>query len=191
MEHHSEATHARSLLASALLLVLGAIASSTPASAVGGSQSSSGNGGGVTACPRGQVYSQRSRQCVQARSEVLTDENLAEYAFALAKANRFDEALDTLNMVQNLQTPRVLNYRGYITRKLGRTEEGIGYYLQSVALDPNYTQVREYLGEAYVTQGKLDLANEQLQTIQALCGTQCEEYEDLADAIQSASAAVR
>jgi hypothetical protein len=28
--------------------------------------------------------------------------------------------------------PRALNYRGYATRKLGRTDEGIGYYLKSV-----------------------------------------------------------
>ena len=70
--------------------------------------------------------------------------------------------------------------------ELGRTEEGIGYYLQSVALDPNYAQVREYLGEAYVTQGKIDLAKEQLQVIETLCGTGCEEYEDLAEAIETA-----
>jgi Flp pilus assembly protein TadD len=83
-------------------------------------------------------------------------------------------------------TPRALNYRGFATRKLGRTEEGIGYYLQSVALDPNYTQVREYLGEAYVVEGKIELAKVQLATLGRLCGTDCEDYEDLANAIQSA-----
>ena len=89
--------------------------------------------------------------------------------------------------MQNANTPKALNYRGYITRKLGRTEEGIGYYLKSVALDPKYIQVREYLGEAYVTQGKLDLAKEQLSAIQTLCGTVCEEYLDLSEAITTAS----
>ena len=64
--------------------------------------------------------------------------------------------------MQNPNTAEALNYRGYATRKLGRVDEGIGYYLQSVALDPEYTLVREYLGEAYVIQGKLDLAKEQL-----------------------------
>src|SRR3546814_4730696 len=75
----------------------------------------------------------------------------------------------------------LLNYRGYATRKLGRTEEGIGYYKQAVALDPNYTLAREYLGEAYVTQGKLDLARVQLAEIEKRCGTTCEPYEDLAE----------
>ena len=60
-----------------------------------------------------------------------------------------------LDLLNNPNTPRALNYRGYATRKLGRTDEGIGYYLKSVALDPNYPQVREYLGEAYVIRGQI------------------------------------
>ena len=121
------------------------------------------------------------------RSGILPDAALTEYAFALAKAERYQEALDILDMLQDPNTPRALNYRGYATRKLGRTEEGVGYYLKSVALDPNYAQVREYLGEAYVIQGKLDLAKEQLQRIGKLCGsTECEEYEDLSEAISKA-----
>jgi tetratricopeptide (TPR) repeat protein len=141
----------------------------------------------MTTCPRGQIYSQRSRKCVQVRSEILTDDAVLDYSFALAKAERFDEALETLNLAQNSETPKALNYRGYITRKLGKTEEGIGYYLRSVALDPQYLQVREYLGEAYVNLGKLDLAKEQLQVLQTLCGTECEEYEDLAEAIDAST----
>ena len=89
--------------------------------------------------------------------------------------------------MSNPHTARALNYRGYATRKLGRTEEGIGYYLQSVAMDPNYAQVREYLGEAYVVQGKLAEAGTQLKAIEKICGTGCEEFEDLADAIKTRS----
>ena len=59
---------------------------------------------------------------------------------------------------------------------------------KSVALDPNYPQVREYLGEAYVIKGKYDLAKEQLSTIEKICGKDCEYYEDLADALTEAHA---
>ena len=96
---------------------------------------------------------------------------MVEYAYALAKAQRFDEALQTLDLLKDPNTSRALNYRGYATRKLGRTDEGIGYYLKSVAMDPNYAQVREYLGEAYALQGKLDLARQQLDTIAKICGS--------------------
>jgi len=118
---------------------------------------------------------------------VLPDKALADYAYALAKAERYDEALDVLNLLKNPNTPQALNYRGYATRKLGRVDEGIAYYRKSVALDPRYAQVREYLGEAYVIKGDIARAKAQLRVIKTICGTECEEYEDLAKAIAGGS----
>ena len=156
----------------------------------GGSMNSSGAGKtqpDLTTCDKGMVWDGKNRKCVIKRSGVLPDADLTEYAYALAKADRYPEAIEVLDMLADPNTPRALNYRGYATRKMGRTDEGISYYMKSVALDPNYAQVREYLGEAYVIQGKFDLANEQLATIKKLCGgAECEEYEDLSDAITQA-----
>src|SRR5207248_9916873 len=106
-----------------------------------------------------------------------------DYAYALAKAERYDEALATLDLLRNPNTPEALNYRGYATRKLGRLDEGRGYYLKSVALAPRYAQVREYLGEAYVTKGDLASAQAQPHAIEGICGTGCEQYQHLAAAI--------
>jgi tetratricopeptide (TPR) repeat protein len=166
----------------------------------GGSGGSGGGDGGGAAgsgrtkfnalpstCAKGQIFDVKRSKCVKAERDVLPDEYMTEYAYALAKEDRYEEALGVLDLLENPNTPRALNYRGYATRKLGRTDEGIGYYLASVALDPSYTQVREYLGEAYVVQGKIELANLQLTTIKGLCGTDCEEYEDLAQAIETAT----
>ena len=159
-----------------------AVAAGGPARADGG-----GDGGGSSnstqTCPRGQVYDSRSQQCVQAHSGVLPDKQLADYAYALAKKERYGEALAVLDLMKDPKTPQALNYRGYATRKMGRTDEGIRYYLMSVKLDPHYAQVREYLGEAYVIKGDVKRAREQLQAIKGICGTECEEYEDLAKAI--------
>lgn len=109
----------------------------------------------LTTCAPGLVWSTKKHKCLQRHSGVLPDAEMTEYAYALAKADRYQEALDVLDILQNPNTPRALNYRGYATRKLGRTDEGISYYLKSVALDPAYPQVREYLGEAYVIQGQV------------------------------------
>lgn len=143
----------------------------------------------LATCAPGQVWDKKTKKCLERHSGVLPDSELTEYAYALATADRYQEAIDVLDILDNPNTARALNYRGYATRKLGRTDEGIGYYLKSVALDPAYPQVREYLGEAYVIEGKYDLAKEQLATIEKLCGSQtCVYYEDLADALKTAHA---
>ena len=153
-----------------------------PALADGGGR----GGGGPTRRPARAARSGTAGRssCVRQQSGVLPDKALADYAYVLAKAERYDEALDGPRSDAGPRTrAQALNYRGYATRKLGRVDEGIGYYLKSVALDPRYAQVREYLGEAYVIKGDVAQAREQLRAIEAICGTDCEEYEDLAKAI--------
>jgi len=147
-----------------------------------------GDGGGsdTPTCPSGQVYSQQKKMCVSSTSGVMDDKSLTTYAYALAQEGRYQEALATLDLLQNPNTAEALNYRGYATRKLGRVDEGIGFYLQSVALDPEYTLVREYLGEAYVIKGDISNAKLQLTEIEKRCGTTCEPYQDLAEAIADA-----
>ena len=122
----------------------------------------------------------------KAAPSLLPDADRAEYALVLAKAaKRYDAALAVLKGMKNPNTAVALNYRGYVTRHLGRVDEGIGYYLRSVKLDPRYAQVREYLGEAYVIKGDLAQAKVQLAMIKSICGnTECDEYEDLDNAIQ-------
>jgi tetratricopeptide (TPR) repeat protein len=134
-------------------------------------------------CPRGEVYDPVNKRCVRQQSGVLPDAALTDYAYVLAKAERYDEALDVLNLLTSPNTAKALNYRGYATRKLGRVDEGIAFYRQSVALDPGYAHVREYLGEAYVIKGDIAAARAELEAIKGICGTSCEEYEDLAKAI--------
>jgi tetratricopeptide (TPR) repeat protein len=140
-------------------------------------------------CFPGQMWDIEHEKCLQRRSGILPDFELTDYAFTLAGAERYQEAIDVLDLLDNPNTPEALNARGYATRKLGRTDGGIAYYLKSVALDPSYPQVREYLGEAYVIQGKFDLAKEQLATIEKLCGSKdCKYYHDLAEALEQAHA---
>jgi tetratricopeptide (TPR) repeat protein len=169
----------KTTLLTAAAIVAGVL-SSAPAFAIG-----SGNSD-TPSCPTGQVYDQNKKQCVQAQSGVTDDKSLVEYAYAQARSGQYQAALDTLDLLQNPNTPEALNYRGYATRHLGRMDEGIGYYMQAVAMDPDYTLVREYLGEAYVIQGRIDLAKEQLSQIEQRCGTTCEPYVDLAEAIDQA-----
>ena len=78
---------------------------------------------------------------------------------------------------------RVLGSIGYSTRKLGDVDKGIDYYYRALAIDPNYTKVREYLGEAYLQKGHVVKAKEQLMEIADRCGGPCGDYELLVKAI--------
>jgi len=137
----------------------------------------------TTTCGKGEVWDSSSKKCVKAENGVLPDKALTDYAYALVRAGRYAEALDVLDLLKDPDTAVALNYRGYATRKMGRIDEGIGYYLKSVAIDPHYPQVREYLGEAYLLKGDTARAKAQLQAIKGICGTVCESYEHLAVAI--------
>ena len=150
-----------------------------PALADGG-----GGSNDSTTCQPGEVYDARQMRCVKRQAGILPDKALSDYAYALAKAQRYGEALEVLDLMQNPDTAEALNYRGYATRKLGRVDEGIGYYLKSIALDPHYAKVREYLGEAYLVKGDVVQAKAQLREIRHICGNRvCEAYEHLAVAI--------
>jgi len=138
-------------------------------------------------CRKGLVYDKKKKKCVKAQSGVTPDTVLTDYAYQLAKAGKPEEALSLLDMVGDQQSPTVLNYRGYATRLTGKVDEGIVYYKQALAIDPKNVLVREYLGEAYVSKGKIAMAKAQLRKIEELCGnTDCHEYADLAEEIEKA-----
>jgi tetratricopeptide (TPR) repeat protein len=153
-----------------------------PALAAGGGGGSSG----TQTCKSGWVWDKKKGKCVQKNAQVFPDSELIEQAWALARKGEFEAGRQLFDLVAHKNTPEVLNGLGYTNRKLGQFPEAIAYYKQAIALDPNYAEAREYLGEGYATMGKLDLAKEQLAEIRRICGTSCEEYAELNEAIEEA-----
>jgi tetratricopeptide (TPR) repeat protein len=134
-------------------------------------------------CKKNYVWSQQQKKCVKKISELLTDDDLYLQARAYVEDGKYDMALDLLRRVKNQNQPRVLNYIGYSTRRLGDVDEGIRYYKKALSLNPNYNVAREYLGEGYLQKGDLASAKQQLSEIAKRCGVGCEEYKDLAEEI--------
>ena len=104
----------------------------------------------------------------------------------LVKAERFDEAIDALNALNRPDDPNVQSYLGFSNRKLGRVQTGLLYYARALDIDPDFVLAREYLGEGHLQNGDIDKARDQLAEIEKRCGHSCEEYEDLAEAIELA-----
>lgn len=148
-------------------------------------------------CPKGQVFDPEAPRlfgkgkCVDAAdlgksSKDKSDKQslIYENGKALARAGRFEEAIAVLEMAPDRHDPRVLNYLGYSNRKLGRVDEALAYYRAAVDQDPDFSLVREYLGEAYIQLGQLEKAREQLSEIERICGSRsCSEYGQLAELI--------
>ena len=171
----------RAALAAALLFGPVAIA---PVQAAGG--------GGTTvttpSCKRGHMWDRSKKKCVRVKkSSGLSDEDAFIAGRSLAYEGRYEEALSVLALVGTTRDPRILNYRGYATRKAGDVEGALKHYYAALDADPDYTLVREYLGEAFLSLGRIDDARAQLSEIAARCGRDCREYAMLERAIVSAT----
>jgi tetratricopeptide (TPR) repeat protein len=145
-----------------------------------------GDGGDSSAnCPKGKVHDKKTNTCKDAQRGAVDDDSLYEYGRSLALQGRYAEAIGVLYLAADKSDPRILNYLGYSHRKSGRVSVGLGYYQEALRQDPNYTQVREYMGEAYLQQGNLEAAREQLSEIERRCGKGCREYALLAEQIDT------
>lgn len=146
-------------------------------------------------CPKGEVWDKEAMdgtakgKCVAEADfkKKPKDEQqgmIYNYGRGMAKAGHYEKAIAALKMAPDQGDPRVLNYLGYSNRKLGNMDVALGYYRAAVAKNPDFSLVREYLGEAYIQLGLLEKAREQLSEIERICGSKaCDEYGQLASLI--------
>jgi tetratricopeptide (TPR) repeat protein len=166
-------------LAASVALVLPLLA--VPALTAGGG----GSEPATPACPKGKIYSKKTKKCVDAQRGAVDDDSLYAAGRHLAEQGRYAEAITILSLAADKTDPRILNYLGYSHRKAGRVTVGLGYYQEALRHNPDYTLVREYMGEAYLQQGNVEAAKEQLTEIEKRCGKGCEEYAELAEQIDA------
>jgi tetratricopeptide (TPR) repeat protein len=119
----------------------------------------------------------------------LSNDEIYNSAYWLAHAGRYSEALSVLAPARDTSDTRLLTEIGFVTRKLGDVDGALPYYRRALAIDPDNTLTREYMGEAFVSKGDLASARAQLGEIEARCGTRCVNYAMLAGAISAAPAA--
>lgn len=133
-------------------------------------------------CADGTVYDTATKECVTRSSGLIDDRDLYLTGRELAIAGHHQDALDLLYRVAD-KDAMTLTMIGYATRKLGRIDEGIAIYHQALAIEPDNLNTHEYLGEGYLAAGRIDLAEAQLDILEGLCGTNCEQYQDLRQAL--------
>ena len=118
------------------------------------------------------------------------EEGRAAYAEAVGLINqeRFGEAFAALERTQAAVGPHadVLNYMGFVSRKLGRFDAALAYYHEALTLDPGHLGATEYLGELYIQMGDVGRARTQLARLDDLCAYGCAQREELARWIERA-----
>jgi len=75
--------------------------------------------------------------------------------------------------------PDVANLIGFSSRKLGRSEDAKIWYEKALAADPNHTRTWQYYGMWHLERGNRLKAEEHLEKIAGICGTDCEDYKSL------------
>ena len=112
----------------------------------------------------------------------------------LASARKAIDAKDWSTALRELgaaerEEPRnadVQNLLGYSYRKRANPDlpKAISHYQAALRLDPRHRGAHEYLGEAWLMDGKAAEAEKHLAELEKICGGKaCEEYQDLAKAI--------
>ncbi len=91
------------------------------------------------------------------------------------KNGNYKEALAVAALARNTEDPRILRVTGFATRKLGDVDDAMPYYQKALAINPDDTRTRQYMGEAFISKGDMRNANAQLDEIAERCGKTCED----------------
>ncbi len=138
-----------------------------------------------TKCEDGMVFVEDKQECVKADDSALNNDARFNAVRELAYAGKPEAALIVLSAMTEGDTPRVLTYKGFASRKAGKMEEGLAFYELALEKNPNNILTRSYMGQMFVELGELDMAKEQLAEIRKRGGEGTWAEASLATAIET------
>jgi tetratricopeptide (TPR) repeat protein len=127
----------------------------------------------------GTPAGEKAPEAEQKKSQREIDDTLYEAAREFAYAGQYENALRALRAASDQEDPRILNYLGYNTRKLGNMQLGMTYYKRALQKDENYILARSYMGQALIEQGDIEGARVQLVEIRDRGGENTWAYRAL------------
>ena len=137
----------------------------------------------TTTCEEGQIFDEKTEECVDADAQSLNDDIRYRALRELAYVGHYERALTVIAAADNPGDPRFLNYQGFIHRQRGKMEKAMQAYRQALALDPGYLLARSYMGMGLASNGDLSGAKEQLREIARRGGRETWAYRALKAAI--------
>ncbi|SPH17272.1 hypothetical protein DEA8626_00788 [Defluviimonas aquaemixtae] len=134
-------------------------------------------------CKGGKIWDKKKAKCVNPQSGALSDDDLYDAARELAYDGQYENALKVLDVAENQNDARVLNYKGFANRKAGRVEAGMAFYQAALEIDPDYILARSYMGQALIADGDILGAESQLAEIEKRGGRDTWAYAALDKAL--------
>ena len=134
---------------------------------------------------KGMVLNKKKKKCVEAERGMFTDDVLYVSARDLAYDGKFENAIHLLQLAENQDDPRILNYLGFSNRKMGRTAIAMEYYARALEINPDYILARSYMGQGLVADGDMAGAKAQLAEIRDRGHSDSWAYVMLENAIQT------
>jgi tetratricopeptide (TPR) repeat protein len=105
-------------------------------------------------------------------------------ARALVLEGKYAEGLAAFRALGHDDSAEVANYVGYTYRKLGDYDASRVWYEKALAADPNHVRTWQYYGMWHAEQGNVLKAKDFLEKVRLICGTGCQEYQDLKGGIE-------
>ncbi len=137
----------------------------------------------TTECTDGQIYDDNAKACVDADQQSFNDDQRYDAVRELAYAGEYNRAQQVIASADAPEGPRFLNYKGFISRKMGNHDDAIVFYTAALEQDPDYHLARSYMGQGLASVGDIDGAKEQLKEIMARGGRETWAYVALKNAI--------
>ena len=76
------------------------------------------------------------------------------------------------------------NLLGYTHRKLQNFPAAFASYKLALEIDPEHTRAHQYIGEAYLETGNLEMAEQHLRALDLICLFGCADFDDLKEAVE-------
>ena len=117
------------------------------------------------------VWDPQLKRCIRPdKAGYLQSELLEKAVRELAYADRQTEAQMVLAQMDQ-SNDFVLTYLGFTNRMLGNEQDAARFYTAALQQNPDNILARSYMGQGFVSKGKIRDAREQLEEIRARGGT--------------------
>jgi tetratricopeptide (TPR) repeat protein len=141
------------------------------------------------AAPQGEIKKSKKKRTPRKSQDQKSDADFLmryRHAYELIYQNQdYAAGLSVLRGLRQDAHPDVANLVGFASRKLGNYDDARYWYEKALAADPKHTRTWQYYGQWHLEQGNRLKAEEHLERIRAICGTDCEDYKSLDVAIRS------